>query len=74
MASCEKCWNDSRGDPQLYSELVASRNVRGESCSPEDQAGPYATVCPHCQRKTVHQVCLVCMTPDCGFRADRSEE
>ena len=59
MASCEKCWRDSGGDPDLYAKLIAERN-----CTPEEQAGGESTVCPLCGRKTVHMFCNVCMA--CG--------
>ncbi len=62
MASCEKCWQDSGGDQDVYAELIERRN-----CSPEEQAGLDATVCPQCGRKAVHQYVHVCMA--CGFNA-----
>jgi hypothetical protein len=71
MASCERCWRDSYGNPDRYTELVRSR-----TCTPEDQAGDSAGNCPTCGRKTVHQYCHVCMNPDCSSNAllDRQEE
>lgn len=66
MPSCEKCWSDagfkawsSQGDKvEIYGRLVKERD-----CTPEEQAGPDAEVCPECRRKTIHQhvhYCLVC--------------
>lgn len=60
MPSCEKCWADSHGDPEKYAQLLGMR-----TCSPEDQAGPDAKWCPLCGRKTLHQLCEVCMNPKC---------
>ena len=62
MASCEKCWEDANGDPKRYAELVVERLVI--HCTPEQQAGRGATLCPVCNRKTLHQICGVCM--NCG--------
>lgn len=64
MASCEKCWRDAHGDPDLYGELIAMRS--GElQCTPEQQAGGVeATICGYCGRKAVHMICMVCMA--CG--------
>ena len=53
MPSCERCWSDAGGDADLYAELLIER--RDDPCSPEDQAGPGAGVCPDCGRRTVHQ-------------------
>lgn len=61
MASCEKCWRDSAGDPLRYAVLVNERD-----CSPEDQAGYGAQMCPHCGRRAVHQYCHICMA--CGYK------
>jgi len=58
MSSCEKCWREAKGITEEYINLIKSRE-----CTPEEQAGWYATVCPNCKRKTVHQYtmqCLVC--------------
>ena len=66
MPSCEKCWARAsaeakeRGGHQadIYCKLVET-----EHCTPEEQAGPDATRCPDCHRKTVHQhakVCVIC--------------
>ena len=61
MASCEKCWADSGGNPDLYAHYVNTRD-----CTPEEQAGPESEVCPECNRKTVHQYCHYCVI--CGTR------
>ena len=58
MSSCEKCWSQSRMYDN-YSELVKSSN-----CTPEEQAGPGASLCPKCQRKTIHQYTGECMAHD----------
>jgi hypothetical protein len=62
MASCEKCWNDAQGRAEDYQQLIEER--RGNPCTPEEQAGEYATECKKCKRKTVHQYAKVCMA--CG--------
>jgi hypothetical protein len=61
MPSCEKCWRDAHGDSKEYRRLISSGKV---ACTPEEQAGPEATLCPRCQRMTRHQGCRVCMI--CG--------
>ncbi len=66
MPSCEKCWADSRLDEMrgvecAYTKLVDARTARGQVCTPEEQAGPDATLCEHCNRMTRHQHCGVCM-------------
>ena len=66
MASCEKCWNDSRGQGAgEYARLIATRN-----CTPEQQAGEGADVCPACNRHTMHIYCDVCMNPDCSSKKE----
>ena len=70
MASCEKCWADAwrfgEGDqPEEYSRLIRERDATGHTCTPEEQAGPDAGVCPKCGRRAMHQYCNVCMA--CGF-------
>lgn len=65
MSSCEKCWADAylmrSGEPQAvtYGRLVKERN-----CTPEQQAGPDATECSKCKRRTRHQYTGECMA--CG--------
>ncbi len=61
MSACEKCWEDSAvarqaGDTDAYSRLLRSR-----VCTPEEQAGSYATKCPACDRWTCHQHTQECM-------------
>ena len=63
MATCEKCWTDAGGNSVKYRELLNER--KGCPCTPEEQAGLDATVCPACKRKTVHQHAKVCMNLDC---------
>jgi hypothetical protein len=47
-----------------YSDLVKIRDMSGDTCTPEQQAGEYAGMCPKCNRKTLHQHIHVCM--NCG--------
>ena len=71
MASCEKCWNDAyvrsrlsfKDQAECYSDLIKER--KDNPCTPEEQAGEDATLCPKCKRKTVHQYVKVCMNPKC---------
>ena len=64
MPTCEKCWdmsyrpfaNADESRLEVYNRLVAMEN-----CTPEEQAGCCATVCPVCNRKAVHQYAKVCM-------------
>lgn len=65
MTSCEKCWTDSKSNPERYQELL--KQSKKSPCTPEQQAGKYATVCPECKTKTVHQICRVCMNPKCNY-------
>lgn len=58
-ASCEKCWRDSGGQGAGYGDLVRSR--KDNPCTPEEQAGPYASKCPECKRMTLHQHTDECM-------------
>jgi len=70
MASCEKCWSDAyriacedgtKSQTQVYWQLLLSRD-----CTPEEQAGKRAQMCPNCNRKTVHQVDNICLV--CGYK------
>ncbi len=63
MPSCEKCWADAYGNPVRYSRLIKER--KDNKCSPEEQAGEYASICPKCNRRTIHQYANICMNPDC---------
>lgn len=63
MASCEKCWGDaytrmrcdpSQGQADHYSDLISER--ADDPCTPEEQAGEDAKMCPKCNRKTIHQM------------------
>lgn len=65
MPTCEKCWNDSGGNPRVYARLTEDRNLSHQVCTPEEQAGTDADICPVCKRKTLHQMAHVCMNPDC---------
>lgn len=64
MTSCEKCWVRAGGDPVRYRALIERL---GKPCTPEEQAGPNATLCPRCNLMTVHQHAHVCTL--CGFDA-----
>ena len=68
MSSCEKCWADASRDPyndvpRAYARLIEKR--RDRPCTPEEQAGPDAGVCPWCHRRTLHQHTGECMTGAC---------
>ena len=70
MASCEKCWvdaakrargNSDKSQEEHYHDLIAERSH--SPCTPEEQAGPGARVCPTCKRPIVHQFthcCVIC--------------
>ncbi len=61
MASCEKCWSDAQGNAGVYQQLIKDRKYN--PCTPEQQAGKYATECPKCKKITIHQHtkrCVVC--------------
>jgi hypothetical protein len=66
MSTCEKCWSDaSRGDQfsvaEEYERLLKERHE--SPCTPEQQAGPAAKKCAHCDRFTLHQytgICTLC--------------
>lgn len=65
MSACEKCWRDAHRDPYLsvpdeYRRLLSER-VGDLACSPEQQAGPDATVCAVCGFTTCHQITGECM-------------
>ena len=53
MPACEKCWSDAAYGE--YTALVEKRSAEGHTCTPEQQAGPDAGLCPRCHRKTLHQ-------------------
>jgi hypothetical protein len=61
MASCEKCWEDAGGNPDVYKQLIKERN-----CTPEEQAGEYSEMCQLCNRKTIHQYTHKCINPECN--------
>lgn len=52
-------YHSGESQADAYEKLVAAH-----PCSPEDQAGEDAKVCPACDRRTVHQYAHVCMA--CG--------
>jgi len=73
MPACEKCWGQSylqsrlTGEDrvELYSKLIDKNN-----CTPEEQAGEDANVCPDCNRKTMHIYVKTCMNPECKEEKD----
>lgn len=65
MPSCERCWANSRVHDNYREVLEQNEGL----CTPEEQAGPEATECEYCNRRTRHQHCGICM--NCG--ADREE-
>ena len=69
MASCEKCWADSGGLPEVYSRLIKERTG---ICTPEDQAGVGAQMCPECGRNTIHIYCHCCMA--CGYKPKEGDK
>ena len=62
MAICEKCWEDSGGNPERYAKLLLERSHN--PCTPEEQAGgDLAQKCIHCDRWTKHMhthKCVIC--------------
>lgn len=72
MSACEKCWRDAHRSDDVaaeYTRLIAER--KASPCTPEEQAGDDATVCPKCNRKAVHQHTGECMTSDCDYDEQR---
>lgn len=67
MSSCEKCRRDANrysGDViDEYRRLLEERH--SSPCTPEERAGPGATECPRCDRKTIHQYT---QEPMCGCK------
>lgn len=73
MASCEKCWSDAylrhrlnadKSQAEYYQIMIEER--KDNPCTPEQQAGEDAEICPKCDRKTMHQYVKVCM--NCGYK------
>ena len=68
MPACEKCWKDAHfGGPDAdisarYQQLLNDR--KDNPCTPEEQAGEGALMCPTCGNMTIHQYTLSCMA--CG--------
>lgn len=92
MPSCEKCWTDAylaeqsgESHADAYQRLLTERRIASDGsggrlgCTPEEQAGPDATTCFRCARRTGHQHCGVCMRcgndptfcRNCGGKVDR---
>lgn len=72
MASCEKCWGDAymrvysnptKSQEEHYRDLIEER--KENQCTPEEQAGKDAKICPKCDRKTIHQIIKKCVI--CGY-------
>ena len=69
MSSCEKCWANAtrrslyaeESASEIYRELISGK----EMCSAEEMAGLHATVCPDCDRRTLHQHTDECMNKSC---------
>ena len=75
MSSCEKCWNDAHSLADAYGSVAEAyqhllEERRNAPCTPEEQAGPDATACPDCNRKTRHQWTGECMA--CGKRPEEA--
>ena len=74
MPSCEKCWAEalriSYGTSEDQSEVYQRLN-KAANCTPEQQAGPDAEVCPKCDRKAIHQIVKCCMS--CGYENDKDD-
>ncbi len=72
MPMCEKCWSDAHDTvgnvAENYCRMMKRMGVEGHRCTPEQQAGPDATVCPTCGIRSVHQCCHVCVV--CGWSAE----
>ena len=66
MTICEKCWQDAGGDTGEYQSLLLKR--QDNPCSPEQQAGEYASICQQCFRRTLHQHTGQCMNGQCPSR------
>jgi hypothetical protein len=64
---------ESRGIATVeeYRRYIADLASAWQVCSPEERAGGYATVCPACGRRTVHQRARVFMA--CGREEVRCE-
>lgn len=61
MSSCERCWREANlAHPCDVADEYA-RLVKSRTCTPEQQAGDDATVCPLCDRRAVHEITRECM-------------
>jgi hypothetical protein len=72
VSACEKCWRDAHRSDDVaaeYTRLITER--KANPCTPEEQAGDYATECPKCRRRSVHQHTGECMTFDCDYDEQR---
>jgi len=67
MPGCQKCWNDavfSGNKAAEYNRLIDER--KDNPCTPEEQAGREADICPKCKRKALHEINNQCM--NCSFQ------
>ena len=72
MPSCEKCWGDAymmtlsepmKSQAEHYSDLIIKR--KDIPCTPEEQAGINAKICPSCNMRAIHEIVNMCM--NCGY-------
>lgn len=85
MSTCEKCWIDANrvalfsgsNVSDEYRRLLDERRGK-RRCTPEEQAGPDATVCDACGRRSRHQFTGECMNcgdwPEKGFHPNSAEQ
>ena len=69
MVSCERCLEMAQiaaHESGLEQIEEYRRLVLINDCTPEQQAGRYATLCPKCEAKTVHQYTHQCIA--CGWK------
>ena len=77
MPICEKCWKDSfiesrdsgGGTWTIHKRLHDERN-----CTPEEQAGENAPICPVCERRAVHYEDRQCVACGCYLLAQSERE
>lgn len=76
MPSCEKCWGDAytrthtnprKSQAEHYHDLIEER--KDNPCTPEQQAGHDAEICPKCGKKAIHQIIKECM--NCGLTKEQ---
>jgi len=52
---------DAMGEPSRSQADHYAERVKAHTCTPEEQAGEFASECPKCKRKTLHQYTEECM-------------